>query len=139
MDEIKVEVPPALPSPAAPVPKKRGRGRPPKSDLQAVKDRTKGKVGRPKGDSSRMQEFKERLLATGGTRIIDKMVSIALDDDHPGQTAMLKLVADRLIPVSMFEAVKGAGSPSISINISTIGTPTIETVEDVSDIEYKEE
>ena len=39
-------------------PKKRGRGRPPKSDLQAVKNRTKGKLGRPVGDAGRLQEIK---------------------------------------------------------------------------------
>ena len=87
-------------------PKKRGRGRPPKSDLQAVKNRTKGKLGRPVGDAGRLQEFKERLLATGGTRILDKMVEIAMSDGHPGQMAAMKLAVDRILPVSMFEAAK---------------------------------
>ena len=77
-------------------PKIRGKGRPPKSDLQAVKNRTKNKVGRPVGDAGRLQEFKERLLATGGTRILDKMIQIALDDEHPGQMAAIKLAMDRI-------------------------------------------
>lgn len=125
-------------APAPLVPKKRGRGRPPKSDLQAVKDRTKGKLGRPKGDSGRMQEFKERLLATGGNRIIDKVVQVALNDDHPGQMAALKLCLERTLPVSLFEAAKGGGSsPTISINIQGMSVPTVETVEDVTDVEVK--
>lgn len=100
-------------------PKIRTRGRPPKADILAVKNRTKGKIGRPVGDTGRIQEFKERLLATGGTRILDKMISIALNDDHPGQMAAIKMSIDRLLPVSMFEASKAAGStPSISINIT---------------------
>jgi hypothetical protein len=120
------------------VPKKRGRGRPPKADLQAVKDRTKGKVGRPKGDSGRMQEFKERLLATGGSRIIDKMISIALNDDHPGQMAAIKLSVERLLPMSAFDGLKnGGGTPQISINISGLSSPTVETVEDITDVEVK--
>jgi hypothetical protein len=100
-------------------PKIRGRGRPPKADIDAVKNRTKNKVGRPKGDTGRLEEFKQRLLATGGTRILDKMISIALDDNHPGQMAAIKMSMDRMLPVSSFEASKNGGaSPTISINIT---------------------
>lgn len=120
-------------------PKLRGKGRPPKSDLQAVKNRTKNKVGRPVGDAGRLQEFKERLLATGGTRILDKMIQIALDDEHPGQMAAIKLAMDRILPASVFDTAKSGGSmPQISINISSLHSPTIETVEDVSDVEIKD-
>lgn len=122
---MKLEVPEAE-KPQKLVPKKRGKGRPPKTELEAVKNRKKDKPGPHPGDAARIQEFKARLLATGGTRIIDKLVSIALDDNHPGQTAMLKLVADRLIPVSLFETVKnGSGTPHISINITSMGSPEL--------------
>lgn len=104
-------------------PKIRGRGRPPKTDLDAVKNRTKNKVGRPKGDTGRLEEFKQRLLATGGTRILDKMISIALDDNHPGQMAAIKMSIDRMLPVSSFEAAKNGGnSPTISINITGLNS-----------------
>jgi hypothetical protein len=118
-------------------PKLRGKGRPPKSDLQAVKDRTKGKVGRPAGDAARLQEFKERLLATGGSRILDKMVEIAMTDGHPGQMAAMKLAVDRILPVSMFDAAKNAGgAPQISINITGLTTPSVSSVsdEDIIDV-----
>lgn len=117
-------------------PKMRGKGRPPKSDLQAVKDRTKGKVGRPAGDAARLQEFKERLLATGGSRILDKMVEIAMTDGHPGQMAAMKLAIDRILPVSMFDAAKNAGgAPQISINITGLNQPMVSTDDgDVIDV-----
>lgn len=118
-------------------PKLRGKGRPPKSDLQAVKDRTKGKVGRPAGDAARLQEFKERLLATGGSRILDKMVEIAMTDGHPGQMAAMKLAVDRILPVSMFDAAKQAGgAPQISINITGLNTPSVSSIndEDIIDV-----
>jgi hypothetical protein len=118
-------------------PKLRGKGRPPKSDLQAVKDRTKGKVGRPAGDAARLQEFKERLLATGGSRILDKMVEIAMTDGHPGQMAAMKLAVDRILPVSMFDAAKKAnGTPQISINITSLNQPTVSSIsdEDIIDV-----
>lgn len=112
-----------LSSPPAVAPKIRGRGRPPKTDLDAVKNRTKNKVGRPKGDTGRLEEFKQRLLATGGTRILDKMISIALDDNHPGQMAAIKMSIDRMLPVSSFEAAKNGGnSPTISINITGLNS-----------------
>jgi hypothetical protein len=117
-------------------PKMRGKGRPPKADLVAVKNRTKGKIGRPVGDAGRIEEFKQRLLATGGTRILDKMIAIALDDEHPGQMAAIKMSIDRMLPMSTFEAAKNGGSmPSISINISSLGQSKIETVEDITDID----
>ncbi len=118
-------------------PKLRGKGRPPKSELQAVKDRTKNKVGRPAGDAARLQEFKERLLATGGSRILDKMVEIAMTDGHPGQMAAMKLAVDRILPVSMFDAAKNAGGvPQISINITGLNQPTVSTAsdEDIIDV-----
>lgn len=127
-------------------PKKRGKGRPPKSDLEAVRNRTKGKLGRPVGDAGRLQEFKERLLATGGTRILDKMVEIAMTDGHPGQMAAMKLAVDRILPVSMFEAAKNSGStPQISINISGLANTSVvanevaaEEEETITDVKIKE-
>jgi hypothetical protein len=117
------------------VAKTRGKGRPPKADLIAVKERNKGKIGRPVGDAGRIQEFKERLLATGGTRILDKVISIALNDDHPGQMAALKMSLDRVLPLSLFEAAKQGGNvPTISINISSMAAPVVETVEDITDV-----
>lgn len=121
-------------------PKLRSKGRPPKKDLEAIKNRTKGKLGRPVGDAGRLQEFKERLLATGGTRVIDKMVSIALEDGHPGQMAAIKLCVDRVLPLSAFEASKAGGStPTINISISGLTEPSMALVEDVTDVESKEE
>ena len=115
-------------------PKIRGKGRPPKADLVAIKNRTKGKIGRPVGDAGRIEEFKQRLLATGGTRILDKMIAIALDDEHPGQMAAIKMSIDRMLPMSTFEAAKNGGAtPTISINISGLTAPTVRT-DDVVDV-----
>ena len=115
-------------------PKLRGKGRPPKADLVAIKNRTKGKIGRPAGDAGRIEEFKQRLLATGGTRILDKMIAIALDDEHPGQMAAIKMSIDRMLPMSTFEAAKNGGSmPQISINITGLSSPSVNT-DDVVDV-----
>lgn len=111
-------------------PKKRKAGRPSKAELAATRKR-----GRPKNDTGRIAEFKERLLATSGTRVIDKVLQIAQNDDHPGQMAALKMCMDRMLPVSLFE--KGAGSrPSVQINIVNATDPNNnqEVTIDVTDV-----
>jgi hypothetical protein len=54
--------------------------------------------------------------------------------------AAMKLAVDRILPVSMFDAAKNAGGgvPTISINISSVGLPKIETADDILDVETKE-
>jgi hypothetical protein len=137
MDEIKVKTPDVVldNNNGVVVPKKRGKGRPPKADLEAVRNRTKGKIGRPKNDTGRLQEFKERLMATGGSRILDTMIRIALDDTHPGQMAAIKLAVDRILPMSAFDAAKNGGSmPQVTINISGLNEPKIIGGDEVIDV-----
>ena len=128
--------------------KKRGKGRPPKSEVAALKKGTinNGKRGRPVGVAGRIEEFKARLLATGGDRIIDKIVSIALDDEHPGQVAALKMCMDRLLPMSYFDKKDGSSRGNIQITISTAGSDnTTISSENVieeqgyEDVDYREE
>jgi hypothetical protein len=64
-------------------------------------------IGTQEGNRTRMAMFKEKLLSgTNGERVISKILSIAMNDEHPGQMSALKLCADRIIPVSMFEEQK---------------------------------
>ena len=123
--------------------KTRGKGRPKTSEIQAVKNKNKNKLGRPVGDAGRLQEFKARLLATGGSRILDKMIQIALDDNHPGQMAAIKMSMDRILPLSSFEAAKNAGNtPTITINVSGISSSVDiqqqETNEVIDDVQFEE-
>jgi hypothetical protein len=112
-------------------PKKR-RGRPPKSALAEVKNRS---VGRPKGTASIINEYRDRMLASPkSAKVLEKVFEVALNDGHPGQIAAMKLVMDRIVPASSFDTAKSSGGvPSISINISSVGAPTIERLRDVSD------
>lgn len=105
-------------------PTKAKRGRPRKADIEAKKNR--GKVGRPVGDAGRIKEFKARLLATTGDKVINKIVQVAMDDTHSGQMAALKMCMDRVLPLSYFEKDKnGGGSGQISINITGVGDVAI--------------
>lgn len=107
------------------------RGRPPKAVIEAKKK--PGKVGRPAGDTARIAEFKARLLGTTGTKVIDKVLSIAQNDEHPGQMAALKMCMDRLLPTSLFEKDAKSGNRAITINITGVGETKIVGEETESD------
>ena len=117
------------------------KGRPPKSALQkALKP---GKVGRPQGDNGRIQELKARLLATTGDKVINKIVSIAMDDSHAGQMAALKMCMDRVLPTSLFEKDAKGQRNAVTINITGIGDAKVEAAEivdvEVTDVKYNDE
>jgi hypothetical protein len=106
-------------------PPKRKRGRPRKSEVEAKKRGNRGVRGRPPGDAARINEFKARLLAPSGDKVINKIIDIALDDDHQGQMAALKMCMDRVLPVSYFEKDKnGSGRSAVSITITGVGGET---------------
>ena len=124
-------------------PKKRGRGRPRKSEIEAKKAGNRGVRGRPPGDAARINEFKARLLATSGDNVINKIIEIAQNDEHPGQMAALKMCMDRVLPLSYFEKDKATGGrSSVSITITGIGGDTKivgeEAQDDIVDVEYSE-
>ncbi len=122
------------------VPVVRKRGRPRKADIEAAKKPGNGKVGRPVGDNGRIQELKARLMATAGNKVIDTVIRIALNDDHPSQLAALKMCLDRQLPLSMFEKEAKRGSSAITINITGVsGMNTEDTVIDADDVDYEEQ
>lgn len=116
-------------------------GRPKKADIQ--KKKKPGIVGRPVGDAGRIAEFKARLLATAGDSVITKIIETALTDGHPSQGAMLKFCGERLLPLSSFESKGNGGTPTISINITSVGEAKVEQAEvidsiNITDVEYNE-
>jgi len=117
------------------------RGRPPKALIESKKK--PGKLGRPQGDNGRIQELKARLLATTGDKVINKIVSIAMDDGHSGQMAALKMCMDRVLPTSLFEKDAKGQRNAVTINITGIGDAKVEAAEivdvEVTDVEYNDE
>ena len=120
--------------------------RPTKKALTEVKSKNKGIIGRPKGDTAIINEYKARMLnSPKSARVLEAIYDAALNDEHKNQAAAWRLIVDRIVPVSAFEASKHGGStPQISINISSVGQPSVTPVEvldnlDISDVEYREE
>ena len=107
---------------------KRKRGRPKKTDVSSRTRGSRGKVGRPKGDASIINEYKARMLASPKSRkVLDAIFDAALDDEHKNQAAAWKLVMDRMLPLSYFEKDSAGGRSAVSITISGIGGGAVET------------
>ena len=114
--------------------KKRPRGRPKQKEIKAKTAGSRGKVGRPKGDATIINEYKARMLASPKSRkVLETIFDAALDNDHKNQAAAWKLVMDRILPVGAFEkdVVKDAGINAIQINITGVGTAEVTTPDDI--------
>jgi len=94
----------------------------------------------PKTDSQRIKDLKDMLIKSSGKDVVEKLIMIALNDNHPAQMAAIKMCVDRTLPVSMFEKDKSQRS-AVNITITGIGAPTVSatTIEpdDIQDIEAK--
>lgn len=109
-------------------PKKRGRGRPRKGEIIEKTSGSRGKVGRPKGDASIINEYKARMLASPkSVKVLETIFEAALDHDHKNQAAAWKLVMDRILPVGAFEkeVTKDGNRSAIQINITGVGGATV--------------
>lgn len=117
---------------------KRGRGRPKgsvKMTIQRFADNPPAVL--PKTDHQRLKELKELMIRSGGKDVAQKVIEIALNDEHPGQMAALKMCIDRTLPISMFEKDKSQRS-AVSITISGLGEPTIiDNSNEPTDVEAK--
>ena len=120
-------------------PKKRGRGRPRKGEIVEKTAGSRGKVGRPKGDASIINEYKARMLASPKSELVLQTIfDAATNDDHKNQAAAWKLIMDRILPVGAFEkdVIKDAGRNAIQINITGVGSTTVsESVESGEEID----
>jgi hypothetical protein len=117
---------------------KRKAGRPKKSELKEIKESRS--VGRPKGEAAIINEYKLRMLnSPKSAKVLEAIYDAALNDEHKNQAAAWKLIVDRIVPVSAFETAKqGGGTPQISINITGLNQPVVNTVsnddEDIIDV-----
>jgi hypothetical protein len=94
----------------------------------------------PKTDHQRMRELKDLMIRSGGKDVAQKLIDIALNDNHPAQITAIKMCIDRTLPISMFEKDKTQRG-AVTINITGIGATTIqantEEEENIEDIEPK--
>ena len=95
----------------------------------------------PKTDNQRIKDLRDMLIRSSGKDVVEKMISIALNDNHPAQMAAIKMCVDRTLPVSMFEKDKSQRS-AVNITITGIGAPTVAATviepDDIQDVEVKD-
>ena len=106
-------------------------GRPSKKELAAKKRGGRGKVGRPKGDASIMEDYRSRMLASPKSKkVLDTIFAAALDDEHKGQTAAWKLVMAIQINITGVSTAEVEDKSTPTINTSTIDGNTGEILQD---------
>lgn len=92
-------------------------------------------VGRPKELGTKVQELKNKLLnSADSSRIVNKVIEKALNDDDKDQMIALKLCLDRILPVSLFEKAKDHRS-AIQINITGLTDVAVTDSKDDDDTE----
>ncbi len=96
------------------------RGRPPKIDKsKTIPKPAKGtRRGRPASQYQAQLEIQELMYShPDKNKVVHKLFTAAMDDDHKNQSVAWKLLMERMAPQSGFEKLKGRSS--ISINITT--------------------
>jgi hypothetical protein len=130
--------------------KEEGRkGRPSKALLEQTKK--PGRVGRPKGQTAILKDYRARMLASPKSRkVLTKILDTALEDGHPHQGVCMKIVADRILNMSHFqkEQASSANEVKITINVAENSTAHVgsgeaidadfEEVEEVGEVEDQE-
>ena len=80
----------------------------------------------------------DQVISAKADTVFKKLLQKAMDDDDRDQMAALKLVTDRLAPVTQFteSGVNGSNNGKVVINIAGLTSPTIEgRVIDAEDVD----
>ena len=70
-------------------------------------------------ETKKLKEYRHWLLSHKSTgTAMEKLLTVALDDDHSGQMQALKILADRILPLSGFAAENQHARAAVQINIT---------------------
>jgi hypothetical protein len=117
---------------------KKKRGRPPKALVASKTTGKRNSVGRPKGDTAIMNEYKARLLASPNSeKVIQTIFSVAMDPDHKHWPAAMRFIGDRAIPMHMFDEKERGSKPIVQINLQGFGNTPV--IDDVTDVEVRDD
>lgn len=88
-----------------------------------------------KPSKSQLMDARKLLLAAAADQVISKAISKALDPEDKDQGMMIKMLMDRMLPMSEFEQKKDGSRTSITITIGGINDAVIEgKSEDVEEV-----
>ena len=75
-------------------------------------------------ERGKLKEYRHWLLQHKSTSTaMEKLLTIALDDDHTGQMQALKILSDRVLPISGFVAEGQGARAAVQINITGYNDP----------------
>ncbi len=81
---------------------------------------------------AKSQAVLAKMLGTKGQAVVKKILDKALDDNDEDQMACLRLVADRIIPLTYFDPNKAkTASNGVTIQIVGVGQTNISSDNDV--------
>ena len=81
----------------------------------------------------KLHEMKARFLNSKRLEpLVTKMFDIAMDDEHQGQMAAIKLIADRILPATGFTNDSNKSS-AVQINITGLQIASVDTQEKEAD------
>ena len=74
----------------------------------------------------RLAELKTEFLTHSSLdKYVKKLFDMALDDDHSGQTAAIKIIADRILPTASFSNEQKSNA-AVQINITGLTVDKVE-------------
>jgi len=111
------------------------RGAPTYAENQAA---IKEVIEKPYNHKKEALKLFDQVITANSEKIFNKLLQKATDDDDRDQMAALKLIADRLAPITQFteSGVNGSNNGKVVINIAGLQSPTIEgRVIDAEDVD----
>ena len=74
----------------------------------------------------KLHELKAKFLKSQRLDVfVKKLFDVAMDDDHAGQVAAMKMIADRILPVAGFSG-EDKKSSAVQINITGLQVSSVE-------------
>ena len=95
-------------------------------------------IEKPLNHKKQALKLFDQVISANADTVFKKLLQKATDDDDRDQMAALKLIADRLAPITQFteQSANGAGAGRVVINIAGLNAPTVEgRVIDAEDVE----
>ena len=85
-------------------------------------------IEKPLNHKKQALKLFDQVISANADTVFKKLLQKATDDDDRDQMAALKLIADRLAPITQFteQGVTGANNGKVVINISGLTNTTVE-------------
>ena len=111
----------------------------PLEEVEPAKDVVKRKPGRPPGAKNKDTLFKELMTGSFQSKAIadiEKVYSVLFEKAHKGDMKAIKMVLDRVVPVSKAVDLADMEKGGITVNVSVGALEGVK--EDIEDAEYNE-